>query len=125
MVSKVAHHEGSPQFNDLILKKVAREKIDVFFVLARKVVKLYHRMEQYRSKRGRSREEEIWAEIIHQFESSSLAVVRSALITSNSEMLLRQDMPLSITSRLLEVLVVRNRPFFHSFEFKIFSKFQM
>jgi hypothetical protein len=57
-------------------------------------------------KRGRGHEEEIWADIIFQLETSSLAVVRGALLTSNAEMLFREDMPISIMSRLLDVLVV-------------------
>jgi hypothetical protein len=59
-------------------------------------------------KRGRSHDEEIWVELIDQLEQSSLAVVRTALISSNLEMLLREDMPVSITSRLLDVLTVKS-----------------
>jgi hypothetical protein len=64
-------------------------------------------MEEFKGyKRGRGLEEEIWADIIFQLETSTLSVVRGALITSNAEMLFREDMPVSIVSRLLDVLVV-------------------
>ena len=63
-------------------------------------------MDAYQYKRTRSHDEEMWADLIQQLEQSSLAVVRTALLTSNFQMFLRDDMPTSITSRLLDVLVV-------------------